>query len=167
MRRLIDTDRAVKNLFLGIGWLCFVLFVTGCVVAKTVPSEVDTRCRLTTRKVALDFSEQGAGASVKAVLQTTKGCNNAECLLIVPAGLVAIPVGSVIVSGSIMIAGNTIHWLEAQGRCDDSATRKALNGLVEVTKSAGGKVVESYRDLSDWIEKNILQQEKVEAKARE
>lgn len=39
---------------------------------------------------------------------------------------VVIPVGSLLVSGSVVVLGNSIRWLEYQGRCDDSAINKGL-----------------------------------------
>jgi len=51
------------------------------------------------------------------------GKDAAFCLLTV--GLV-VPAGSFVVSGSIVIVGNTMHWLEYQGKCEDSFLRQQL-----------------------------------------
>lgn len=58
-------------------------------------------------------------------------CHSDECeaLLIVVA---AIPVGSFIVSGSIVLVGNTVHWLEQQGRCDDGVIQTGLNKFLNL-----------------------------------
>ena len=40
-----------------------------------------------------------------------------NCLLMI--GIV-VPVGTFVVSGSLVVVGNTLHWLEYQGRCKKS-----------------------------------------------
>lgn len=37
---------------------------------------------------------------------------------------IAVPAGSFVVSGSIVLIGNTLHWLEYQGRCNNDVTSK-------------------------------------------
>ena len=49
-------------------------------------------------------------------------CNTNECL----ATVVVIGAGSVLVSGSIVLVGNSAHWLEYQGTCS--------NGYLNATK---------------------------------
>ena len=54
--------------------------------------------------------------------QEIKGhiCNadeSAEVCLMVYG--IALPVGSFVISGSIVLIGNTLHWLEHQGPCSD------------------------------------------------
>ena len=169
MSRLLLADVMAKSLSRFFYGLLLVAFCcSGCVVVpKTVSSEEDSRCRLTTRKVTLDVSDDGPNSVLKGALRVTTACKEAECLLIVPAALVAIPVGSVVVSGSIMVGGNTIHWLEAQGKCEDSVTRSAVNSFMATTKAAGGMVVESYQDLAAWLTKYFPQQEQMETKIGE
>jgi len=86
--------------------------LTSCaVVPKATHDADDARCNLITRKMELDTTGTGnvncAGNDGRAVL---------ICLGFV--GTVA--AASAIVSGSIVLAGNTVHWVEKQGRCDDS-----------------------------------------------
>jgi hypothetical protein len=56
-------------------------------------------------------------------------CNDEACL----AMILAVSAGSVVVSGSIVLTNNTLHWLEYQGSCDDGylkiAMRKFFNSL--------------------------------------
>ena len=47
-----------------------------------------------------------------------QGCND-ECLLIA----LGVATTSYIVSGSIAVVGHTVHWIEKQGRCEDSYIR--------------------------------------------
>ena len=53
------------------------------------------------------------------------GCKNGDCSAAALAGVVAITAGSAVISGSIVLTGNTIHWLEYQGTCSDGYLNKA------------------------------------------
>ena len=77
-------------------------------------------------------------------------CHEPECLLVM-APIVAISVGSLVVSGSIVVTGNTIHWLEKQGRCQGSLTQQTLEGLIQAGKSMGGTVIRTGTELIDWF----------------
>lgn len=55
---------------------------------------------------------------------------------------------SAVVTGSIVIAGNTIHFLEKQGRCDDSRLRETINAFIKPFIDEGGELIEE----SDMIE---------------
>jgi len=57
----------------------------------------------------------------------------------------------VIISESIVVVGNTVHWLEEQGSCDDSFTRKTAALFVDSLVATGGWVVTSARELTDWM----------------
>lgn len=48
------------------------------------------------------------------------------CLLTVG---VIIPVGSLLVSGSFVLIGNTLHWLEFQGTCEDAEVHQKLRSF--------------------------------------
>jgi len=51
---------------------------------------------------------------------------NSSC--VVAASLV--PVTTFLVSGSIVLVGNTLHWLEYQGSCDDGLIQSSINILI-------------------------------------
>jgi len=54
------------------------------------------------------------------------GCiNNRDCVVGALAGVIVVTAGSAIISGSIVITGNTLHWLEYQGTCSDGYLSKA------------------------------------------
>ncbi len=40
--------------------------------------------------------------------------------------LMALPVGSLVVSGSMVVVNNTLHWIEYQGRCDDGLLKNLI-----------------------------------------
>jgi hypothetical protein len=43
-------------------------------------------------------------------------CHDEACLAVI----LAVSAGSLIVSGTVVLTNNTVHWLEYQGSCDDS-----------------------------------------------
>ncbi|MCW8886182.1 MAG: hypothetical protein OQK12_13175 [Motiliproteus sp.] len=70
------------------------------------PQEVefyDPECQIIAKKYVLEsVGVSGIGVS----------CQNEGCLIaMIPAA------ASAVVSGSIVVVGNVIHWLEKQGRC--------------------------------------------------
>ncbi|MCL1125579.1 hypothetical protein [Shewanella surugensis] len=61
-------------------------------------------------------------------LGSLRGCQYSSQLsgiCVVTFGLI-VPLGSLIVSGSVYVVGNSLHWLEYQGRCDDGAIQQGL-----------------------------------------
>ncbi len=87
-----------------------LIFVQSCAFfpVESEDQELAEQCELKTRsldlKVKVYMNEVG-----------TMGCNNEACLLI---PFVIVPVGSFVVSGSIVLTGNTLHWLEYQSKCN-------------------------------------------------
>ena len=108
-------------------------------------------CELRSRKWELHVSEEEGGQLVKGMSQTLVYCREPECALYGLLAIVAVPVTSFIVSGSIVVVGNTIHWVEEQGMCDDSMTQEAIRALVDSTKSAGGTMVRSGKEVVQWF----------------
>jgi hypothetical protein len=66
------------------------------------------------KSVKFDFSTICVGATTDQQALT--------CL----AGMGVIPAGSLIVSGTIVFTGNTIRWLEYQGKCEEGVVNKSL-----------------------------------------
>lgn len=46
---------------------------------------------------------------------------------------VVVPAGSFIVSGSVVLVGNTLNWLEYKGRCQDEVIDGDLTDAIEFT----------------------------------
>jgi hypothetical protein len=97
-----------------------ILYLSGCAFFPEKMAEEATQnsCRISTPEWKLTFAE----INDVTVCQGS-GKDAAYCLLAI--GLV-IPAGSFVVSGSIVVVGNTLHWLEYQGRCKDSFLRQQL-----------------------------------------
>lgn len=93
--------------------LASVFLVTACAFYPSTSKLQDhaDECNMATRSLDLDYE--------------TLSVNNcagvgAEGGVLCLAGMgVIIPVGSLVASGSIVLVGNTLHWLEYHGTCDD------------------------------------------------
>ena len=52
--------------------------------------------------------------------------------------------------------GNTVHWIEKHGSCDESIVRKSINRLYEKTVTVGGIVLETGNDFVDLFKQNKM-----------
>ena len=89
-------------------WLvaCAALLLQACVIVPRTVERYDAECRIQSRHVVLDAVQVGSIGS----------CSNQGCVAIVAlAGVTA--AASAVVSGSIVVVGNVVYWLEKQGRC--------------------------------------------------
>jgi len=135
--------------------LVLIMFlIQNCIVIpKTVPEE-DQKCLLVTKSMTIDYYtspdliDEAVDETIHAI---SSDCHEPECLILF-APLIAISVGSFIVSGSIVVVGNTIHWIEEQGRCGDSVTRQTLVGLINSAKELGGTVIKTGMELIEWFQ---------------
>ena len=64
-----------------------------------------------------------------------------------------VSIGWTIIAGSVVVSGNTIHWLEKQGSCEDSFLNNSVNKLYSSTVELGGIVVSSSNDLIKYFSK--------------
>ncbi len=139
-----------------IGCLLVLLMLVplqGCIFLPQTGPPVDQDCLLATKSMTLHVHTSEAlidEAVDEMVNAIASDCSEPECLLVL-APIVAISVGSLVVSGSIVVTGNTIHWLEKQGRCQDSLTQQTLEGLTQAGKSMGGTVIRTGSELIDWF----------------
>lgn len=72
-------------------------------------------CSMRTRKLTL---------SVEPIPEGSCPTRDAEACLLTFG--VVVPAGTFIVSTSLVIVGNTLHWLEYQGLCEEGVVRKHL-----------------------------------------
>jgi len=90
--------------------LLFTSLISGCAFyPKTQQTEAEGACDLYFKKLTMDVASSR--------IECHGGGNSAGTCIIL-AGVVA--GGTAVVSGSIVLVGNTLHWLEKQGKCDDS-----------------------------------------------
>ena len=83
-----------------------VPLLAGCVVVPQTTYGYDPECRIVARHIELQAVQVAA----------IGGCSNKGCaVLLAAAGVTA--AASAVVSGSIMVIGNVVYWMEKQGRC--------------------------------------------------
>lgn len=92
--------------------LCILLplLLQACVLVPRTTEVYDADCQVMSRQMNL--------APVQ--IASIQGCSNSGCaVLLAAAGATA--AASAVVSGSIVIVGNAVYWLEKQGRCQRGA----------------------------------------------
>lgn len=101
-----------------------IIMLTGCAFyPKVADSQAYAQqCQMLTRQLELDSQQLNISNSCSGL------GGEAGMLCLATLGVV-IPAGTILVSGSITLVGNTLHWLEYQGRCPDSFLRKELSAL--------------------------------------
>lgn len=92
-------------------WRCTVplatLLLSGCVALPAIDHSNPIPCAMVTRELKLTVVE----------LQDVYRCRRGdECLAALALGT-AVFAASTLVSGSLVIVGNTLHWMETNGRC--------------------------------------------------
>ena len=96
--------------------ICLVLILTlnlaACLFVPETKTIKNNDCQLVTKKWSLEFKKADISGRVDGEILVAIG---------------AVAVGSLVVSGSVVVVGNTIHWLEQQGFCDDSITQKTVD----------------------------------------
>ncbi|MEY4766451.1 MAG: hypothetical protein RI907_3124 [Pseudomonadota bacterium] len=86
-----------------LGWL---LALQACIVVPCTTEVYDADCHIQTRQMRLEAVQIGMIGRC-----SNEGC--AAVLVFVGATAAA----SAVVSGSIVVVGNVVYWLEKQGRC--------------------------------------------------
>jgi len=115
--------------------ISLILFISiglhGCVFFY--PKKIvyyDERCAITQKKLRLDKTVIANGDLFLNWNSTIPQCSSEEdCLFLL--GLLISPLvvsaGTAIVSGSIVVAGNIVYWLEKRGQCATETLSETLN----------------------------------------
>ena len=82
--------------------------LTGCIAYPKKVAVYDAECRVTRQQLTLEYEYLSGNCPA--------GDEKACLAIIVGTGAV-----STVISGSIVIVGNTLSWLERQGRCEETA----------------------------------------------
>jgi hypothetical protein len=152
----IKHPRALRTISL-LALLSFL--IVGC-FSPAILVEKNQSCQLVTKKLELVLYKEGSqaltsGAFLEMLIASSEVCQTPECLLIIPLSVLAISVTSIIVSGSIVVVGNTIHWIEKEGKCQSSTTRTIMNNLINPIKTIGGKTIQSTGELITWFKQHL------------
>lgn len=98
--------------------LAFAL--SSCVVPVVDKVEATpSSCQTTTRSMSLQMADQNVFIH--------GSCHDQACL----AAAITVFAGSAIISGSIVLTNNTVHWLEYQGTCSDSYLNTAKQRFLD------------------------------------
>lgn len=82
------------------------VFVHGCIFVPRTTTAYDEECKIETKRMTLRPEQVGALGS----------CGGRECVAALAAfGVIA--AASAVVSGSIVVVGNVVYWIEKQGKC--------------------------------------------------
>lgn len=86
--------------------LLILVVMGGCVYLPRTTTTYDDKCQYMKRQMNLEVHQVGV----------ITGCSNESCAaaLVVFGAITAV---SVVVSGSVMVVGNVVYWLEKQGHC--------------------------------------------------
>src|SRR5687767_14337899 len=82
------------------------VLLQGCVFVPRTATAYDEQCKAQRRYMKLDAAQAGNLGS----------CGQKECVYIL-AALGAVAAASLVVSGSIVVVGNGVYWLEKQAQC--------------------------------------------------
>ena len=85
------------------------LFISGCVYYPQKIEQYDAQCDISFMKLELESREMKDACK----RPNSNDSHGNACL----AGILGMTALSAIVSGSLVVAGNTVYWLEKEGRC--------------------------------------------------
>ncbi|TBR42511.1 hypothetical protein CBF23_007330 [Marinomonas agarivorans] len=127
--------------------LCVTLLLFGCAVVPQYAEEapVVASCDLYTKELELNVID-GTNAFSNC---SGDGC---EAALVLAAGVF---VSSAVVSGSIYLVGNTLHWLEKETRCSEEDVQQESAQYDDILKAVGGKNVTSQDALHDAVNQHL------------
>lgn len=83
--------------------LVSMLFLSGCVFYPKTNVDYDSDCAAKTRRLVLEAEP----------IEHCPTSDASDCI----ASLLFVSAGSAIVSGSIIVVGNTVYWLEKKAQC--------------------------------------------------
>ena len=84
-----------------------VALLAACIMVPQTRVVYDPECRMLTRQMTLEL----------AVIGGFQSCGGDACLAML-AGMGAVTAASAVVSGSIVLMGNVVYWIERQGQCN-------------------------------------------------
>jgi len=87
-------------------WLCAALLQSCIVVPRTI-EVYDPECQIVARHMDLQTVQIGY----------ISRCSNEGCAALIVAAAATVT-ATAIISGSIVVIGNTVYWFEKQGRCN-------------------------------------------------
>lgn len=94
------------------GFPLATLLLSGCIYLPETTIRYDEKCGTYERKMTMQPYQVG----------TLMGCRDEGCVTgLVAAGVVS--AASAVVTGSVVVVGNVVNWLEKQGQCLNPAPK--------------------------------------------
>jgi hypothetical protein len=118
-----------------------IMLLNSCIAVPKVADNQEPRCELITKELTLE--------TIKAEGFKPSGGSEGAAYVLLAIG--AVYSATVIVSGSIMLTGNAVHWIEQEGTCDDGVIKEAINDMSNSLASFSGWFVDSAQDILDWL----------------
>lgn len=115
--------------------LLAALLLSACVYYPTTDKQYQN-CTLVTKKLELDYTKMHFHP---------RACNEEECMAQL-AVVAAVPATTFIVSGSIVVIGNALHWMEKEGTCEEGFVRTTLNEFLDMLDMDTGTSAEAEPD---------------------
>lgn len=112
------------------------MILPACIYVPVSNNDAESAtCKTFTHSMSLDKIDIGSPPSP---IFASGSCSGSPCAAFVAGQLAvvaAVSAGSVIISGSIAVTDNTIHWLEYQGTCSDGYLSRAKNKFLNSINS--------------------------------
>ncbi len=112
------------------------LMLSACVYAPVIDEaqNPDSNCQTFTKHMSMQ-DVLAKSPPNEHPLRVAAGCGG-ECAVAVLAAAIVVSGGSAIISGSIVLTNNTVHWLEYQGVCSDSYLNTKKQNFLDSFDSA-------------------------------
>ncbi len=130
-----------------------LFFLSSCVVLPKKVQDDYNDCQLTTRQLTLEVVGDPS-ETIDVLDQLNTACDNPACMLIV-APYITIGAGVTVVSGSIMVVNNTIHWIEKESVCDDGIIKNSTEAISQLAEDTGATIINKADDLYRWFKGRI------------
>jgi hypothetical protein len=107
-------------------FLICIILIDGCVFLPKIKSDemVLENCETYTKKWELTHKQH-------VDFNSCSGSSSIETGICLSLAGVIVPAGSFIVSGSVVLIGNTLHWLEYKGRCESDVIGEDSTKLID------------------------------------
>ncbi|MDH5408394.1 MAG: hypothetical protein OEY00_07265 [Gammaproteobacteria bacterium] len=108
--------------------LLICIFLSACAFYPAVDNNHTPKCNLITKRLTLDVEGD------PSLINSSKSPQDAMAII---TATVAVGAVTAVISGSIVLVGNAIHWIEQEGTCDDGIIKRAIRELNESLQPSG------------------------------
>ena len=131
------------------------LIIVSCLVLPKTENNSHKRCKLVTKNWTFEVHKFGNQSNCdndcSEFVRSIIDCGKSEDCI---QTIAVVTVGWTVVAASVVGVGNTVHWIEKQGRCKESTVRNSINQLYAKTVDVGGFFLETGKDFVDLLMKN-------------